>query len=87
MQLTALVALGLAALAAADIIPKVPAHLGDGYSPKRIRQPKDKKTCEDKRQAAVHVCEVYPRSGECTGLRDAWKGCIDKSWGYELKKQ
>ena len=86
MQLSSVLLLGLAAATATASVIKLPAHLGDGYSPRRLRQPKDKKTCEDKRLAAVKTCEVYPRSGECTSLRDSWKGCIDDKWGFDLKK-
>ena len=87
MQLPTLllaVVASLATYAAADV-RKLPAHLGDGYSPKRLRQPKDKFQCEDKRKSAVQVCEVYPRSGECTGLRADWRSCISNDWGYDLK--
>ena len=85
MQLTALLAVALAALAAADVV-KERAHGGDGYSPRRLRQPKQKNTCEDNRLAAVKTCEVYPRSGDCKSLQATWRSCIDTKWGYDLKK-
>ena len=86
MQLTAVLALVLAAGAAANVV-KLPAHGGDGYTPRKIRQPKDKATCEDGRKAAVGVCEVYPRSDKCKGLIRDWRNCIDTKWGFDLKTE
>ena len=87
MQLPTLLLGAVAALAtgAAADVRKLAPHIDDGYAPKRLRQPKDKFRCEDLRLDAVKLCEVYPRSGECAGLRSTWRGCISDKWGYDLK--